>query len=588
MKRIGRRTHTCGELRIDHIGANAVLFGWVNRARDHGGLLFVDVRDRYGLIQTVFDPKTHPDLAARARELKPEYCVMVKGTVRARPKAMANPALATGEVEVLAKDLEILNPSPTPPFVIVDEVRATEESRLRYRYLDLRRPTMQRNIRIKHGLIQAVREHLGKLGFLEIETPLLTRSTPEGARDYLVPSRIHPGKFYCLAQSPQLYKQLLMVSGLDRYYQFARCLRDEDLRADRQPEHTQIDIEMSFVEEDDIFCVVEGMLTRAFRKVLRKKIRTPFPRIPYGEALKRYGTDKPDMRYELTIIDLTEETKDSGFRIFDDTFAKAGVVKGVNAKECHGFSRGELMALEDIVKERGAAGLVWAKFTPTFQGPMAKFLSSRTVEKLKERCAIGPRDLLLVVAGDRQVVNSSLGALRAELAKKLNLAREGEFRFTWVTDFPTFEFNAEYQRIEPSHHIFSMPKEEDLPLLKTDPLRVRGRIFDLVCNGIELASGSIRNHRADIQKRLFEVIGLSEEEANRRYGFLLEALRFGAPPHGGIAPGLDRICMLMAGRNNIRDVIPFPKTLQALSLLEGAPSTVDEGQLRELHIRIVD
>lgn len=584
---MAKRTHTCGELRSKHIGENSTLFGWVNRIRDHGGLLFVDLRDRYGLIQTVFDPKIYPDLCERARELKPEYCIMVEGKVRPRPKGMENPGLPTGEVEVLAEDLLILNSSPTPPFVIMDDVKATEELRLRYRYLDLRRPLMQRNIIIKHKLMQAVRKHLNRLGFLEIETPLLTRSTPEGARDYLVPSRLHPGKFYCLAQSPQLYKQLLMVSGFDRYYQFARCLRDEDLRADRQPEHTQIDIEMSYVEEDDIFEVVEGMLKSAFKEVLGKRIKTPFPRVSFADSMQKFGTDKPDIRYGLNIVDLTQEAKDSGYRIFDETLKRDGVVKGINAKGCHHFSRRELTELEQIVKTRGAEGLLWAKFTPAFQGPMAKFLAPSTVEKLKEKSKISSKDLLLIVAGKRRTVDLSLGTLRVELARRLNLTKENEFSFCWIVDFPVFEYNEEEGRIEPSHHIFSMPREEDIPLLDTDPLKVRGRVFDLVCNGVELASGSIRNHIVEIQQKLFKIIGLSEEEANRRYGFLLEALKYGAPPHGGIAPGLDRICMLMAGSNNIRDVIPFPKTLQALSLLEGAPSEVDEEQLRELHIRVV-
>jgi len=581
------RTHKCGEFRSTHVGENCLIFGWVNRIRDHGGLLFVDLRDRHGLIQTVFDPNIDPELCEHARGLKPEFCVAVEGRVRPRPHGMENRELPTGEVEVLAKDFTVLNPSPTPPFVITDDVKATEELRLKHRYLDLRRPSMQRNIIIKHGLMQSIRKHLNKLGFLEIETPLLTRSTPEGARDYLVPSRLHSGKFYCLPQSPQIYKQLLMVGGFDRYYQFARCLRDEDLRADRQPEHTQIDIEMSFVEEDEIFRVVEGMLKLAFREVLGRKIKRPFPRISYSDSVEMFGTDKPDLRYGLNLIDLTEEARGSGFHIFDETLEKGGAIKGINAKGCQQFSRRELSELEEIVKARGAAGLLWAKFTP-FQGPMVKSLEPSAVKTFKRKCRIRSDDLLLIVAGERGLVNSSLGLLRIELARRLNLADQEEFRFTWIVDFPIFEYNEEEDRIQPSHHIFSMPKEEDIPLLDTDPLKVRGRVFDLVCNGIELASGSIRNHKPELQKRLFKVVGIDEAEADRRYGFLLEALRYGAPPHGGIAPGVDRICMLMTRRNNIRDVIPFPKTLQALSLLEGAPSPVDEEQLKELHIKIVE
>jgi aspartyl-tRNA synthetase len=583
---MAKRTHVCGELRRNHVGEHCVLFGWVNRDRDHGGLLFVDVRDRRGLVQTVFDPNLDRQLYERARELKPEYCVMVKGKVRPRPEGMQNPDLPTGEVEVLADELSVLNPSLTPPFVIVDAVKATEESRLRYRYLDLRRSLMQDNIETKHRLKQSFRKHLSKHGFLEIETPILTRSTPEGARDYLVPSRLHPGKFYCLAQSPQLYKQLLMVSGFDRYFQFARCLRDEDLRADRQPEHTQIDIEMSFVDEDDIFEIVEGMFKRAWREILGKRLKTPFPRMSYADSMNRYGTDKPDLRFGLELVDLTDETRDSGFRVFDDTVSKGGVVRGINAKKCKDFSRRELTELEEIAKQRGAAGLLWAKFDP-FQGPLTKFLSDSVVGRLQKKGAVTSKDLLLMVAGEKATVDRSLGALRAEIGKRLGLTEKKEFAFCWVVDFPIFEYNAEEQRIEAAHHIFSMPKEEDIPLLDSEPLRVRGRVYDLVCNGVELASGSIRNHKSDLQQVLFRILNISEEEAIRRYGFLLEALKYGAPPHGGIAPGLDRICMLMVGRDNIRDVIPFPKTLQALALLEGAPSEVDEEQLKELHIRTV-
>lgn len=582
-----KRTHMCGELRRSHVGERCVLFGWVNRDRDHGGLLFVDVRDRRGLIQTVFDPNLDRELYEKARELKPEFCVMVKGRVRPRPEGMANPDLPTGDVEVLADDLSILNPSPTPPFVIVDAVKATEELRLKHRYLDLRRSTMQGNIETKHKLRQSFRKHLSRHGFLEIETPLLTRSTPEGARDYLVPSRLHPGKFYCLAQSPQLYKQLLMVSGFDRYFQFARCLRDEDLRADRQPEHTQIDIEMSFVDEDDIFKIVEDMFKLAWREILGKRLKTPFPRMSYAESLDRFGTDKPDLRFGLELVDLTEEVKGSGFRVFDETIRKGGVVRGLNAKRCKDFSRRELSELEKIARQRGATGLLWAKFHP-FQGPLAKFLSSSVVGRLKKKGAVGSKDLLLMVAGDKLTVDRSLGALRAEIGRRLGSAREGRFAFCWIVDFPIFEYNADEERIEPAHHIFSMPKEEDIPLLESDPLRVRGRVYDLVCNGVELASGSIRNHKSDLQQVLFKILNIGEEEAARRYGFLLEALKYGAPPHGGIAPGLDRICMLMVGKDNIRDVIPFPKTLQALSLLEGAPSEVDEEQLKELHIRTTE
>ncbi len=576
------RTHTCGELRKKSVGKDVVLCGWVNRIRDHGPLIFVNIRDRYGITQVVFNSRTNPSLHKMAKELKNEWVLKLEGRVRKRPEGMANLDMPTGEIEVIAENIQVLNTCLVPPFVIRDELTAQEELRLRYRYIDLRREVMQKIFILRHKIVQAMREYLNSLEFVEMETPILTRSMPEGARDYLVPSRLYPGKFYCLAQSPQLYKQLLMVSGFDRYYQFARCFRDEDQRSDRQPEHTQIDIEMSFVNEDDIFKLVEGMFQSIFEKVLHKKIEIPFVRFEYEDAMNRFGSDKPDLRYGMEIVDITDITKQTDFKIFKD----AETVRALNAKTCVGYSRKDIDNLEEIAKKYGAEGLLFLKSKKGVSGPLTKFLSRELVEDLKRRTDLKEKDLLLIIAGKKSVVLPSLGGLRVELAKRLNLAKVEDFKFCWVVNFPLFKYNEEENSWDPEHHIFTQPKPEDMEFLKTDPAKVRGIQYDLVCNGYELASGSIRNHKREIQEMVFDIIGLSREEQKKRFGFLLEALEYGAPPHGGIAPGLDRIVMLMAGMENIRDVTPFPKTLNAQALLEGAPAEVEKAQLDELGIKI--
>ncbi len=575
------RTHTCGDLTPEDQGKRVTLAGWVNRWRDHGGVLFLDLRDRYGVTQVVL-PSDAPELQESGKELRAEWVIRVSGSVRKRPEGMTNPDMPTGGIEVVADKIEILNPSKTPPFVVQDEVKATEESRLTYRFLDLRRTPMKDAIALRHKVSQTIRRYLDGQGFLEIETPILTRSTPEGARDYLVPSRVHPGKFYCLAQSPQMYKQLLMISGFDRYYQFARCFRDEDQRADRQPEHTQIDIELSFVDEEEIFSLVEGMMLEVFREAKGAQIDVPFKRLSYSQAVAQYGTDKPDLRFGLELKDLTEISKLSEYKIFRD----AEVIKGVEVPA--DLSRKEIDRLgEHICSTFGAPGLLWLKFkAEQVSGPPAKFFPKQALDRLRQTLLATEPGTLLLVAGDREVASTSLGWVRKETGRSLGLASRDEFRFCWITHFPLFEWSKEEEKWVASHHIFSMPLEKDLEWLEKDPGKVRARLYDLVCNGVELASGSIRNHRRDIQERVMKAIGLSHEEAELRFGFLLNALEYGAPPHGGIAPGIDRIVALLAGLDSISDVIPFPKTLRATAPLEGAPSEVSPEQLRELHISL--
>jgi aspartyl-tRNA synthetase len=583
-----KRTATCGELDKGSIGKRIILNGWVHRHRDHGGIRFIDLRDRYGITQVVIDADAPEELRNAAGEVRFEYCIAVEGTVRLRPEDMVNPHMVTGAVELRAERLEVLSRCTTLPFMIDEASDAREELRFKYRFLDLRSFSMQRKIALRNAVTYAAREYLVGRGFYEIETPTLIRSTPEGARDFLVPSRLHPGKFYALPQSPQIYKQLLMVSGFDRYFQIAHCFRDEDARGDRQIEHTQIDVEMSYVSKDDVFEVVEGMFGHIFHKAVGRELAFPFPRLAHDEALNRYGSDKPDLRFALELQDFDSLAQKGGFAIFREVAASGGSVRALVAPDCGAFSRREIDELEQAAKVYGARGLAWMKVTESgLEGGVAKFYSSLSGEVLRALEA-KPGDLILMVGGQWRKACLSLGAVRSILGRKLGLARPGEFAFCWIVDFPLFEWNEEENKWDPSHHVFTMPQEEYLPVLENDPGAVKGDLYDLVCNGTELASGSIRIHYPELQKRVFSIIGLPEEEAQRRFGFLLEAFRYGPPPHGGIAPGLDRLVMLLAGESSIREVIAFPKNTAGVSLMDDCPAPVDDKQLQELHIRVVD
>ena len=580
-----RRTHNCGALRKSDAGNEVVLMGWVHRRRDLGGLYFIDLRDRFGTTQVVFRPDDDSELHARAGELGAEYVVAVRGEASERPDGTVNSALPTGEVEVLARALFILNASLTPPFVLEEPVKASDELRLEYRYLDLRRPHMQRLIKARHVAAQTTRAYLTGQGFLEIETPLLAKKTPEGARDFVVPSRFHHGKVYALPQSPQLYKQILMVSGCDRYFQIARCLRDENLRADRQLEHTQIDFEMSFVTEDDVFAVAEGLMKELWRAVRGDELTTPFPRLSYAEAMLRYGSDKPDVRFGMEIVDLTDAVRESEFNVFRSVAEGGGVVRCLNASGCAGWSRKDIDTKEVLAKKWGAKGLAWTKVDAgSLTGGISKFLSEGETASIIGRACAADGDILLFVADKQTTVARVLGNLRLVLRDELSLVSADEFAFAWVTEFPLFAWNEEAGAWEAEHHMFSMPREQDLEFLESDPGRVLGRLYDLVCNGFELASGSIRIHRRDIQERVMKVVGMSPSEADKRFGFLLRALEYGAPPHGGLAPGLDRVVMLLTGEDGIRDTIAFPKTYSGLSLMDGSPSELEPEVQDELGI----
>jgi aspartyl-tRNA synthetase len=585
------KTHTCGELRVQHVGQTVRLAGWVNRRRDYGRLLFIDLRDRWGITQVVVDASQSPEAHAMAEEVRSEYVLQIEGIVRARAPETINPKMATGEIEVQAQAVKILNPSKTPPIEIAGEQEANEEIRMRYRYLDLRRARMQRNLILRHEAIRFIRNYLSDRGFIEIETPILFKSTPEGARDYLVPSRVHPGCFYALPQSPQQLKQLLMVAGYERYFQIARCFRDEDQRGDRQPEFTQLDLEMSFVEREDILDLVEGLMIGLVENVSSRRLTyKPFPRLAYAEALERFGTDRPDLRFGLELKDVSEIVGRSDFQVFAKAVEAGNKVRALVAPGCAGYSRKEIGELEEIVKDAGAGGLatVAVEADGSIRSSIAKFFSEQLMRQLVESVGAGPGDLILMVADAPQVVNEALSALRTEFGARLGLAKPDEMCFCWIIDFPLFEWNEEEGRWDPSHHMFTSPKPEELHLLESDPGAVHSQQYDLVCNGYEVAGGSIRIHERSVQETIFRLIGLDIEQARERFGHMLEAFEYGAPPHGGIAPGIDRLVMLMAGEPNIREVIAFPKTQRAADLMAGAPSPVDPKQLEELHIRVVD
>jgi len=581
-----KRTHMCGTIRPEHIGENVVLMGWVQRRRDHGGLIFIDIRDRSGIVQLVFNQNTNKEAFSGAEAVRNEYVLAVTGKVVPRPEGTENPLLPTGLVDVEVSDLKVLNRAKTTPFYIEDGVEVDENLRLKYRYLDLRRPEMYRSVQLRHRAAKAVRDYLDAKGFLEIETPFLIRSTPEGARDYLVPSRVNPGRFYALPQSPQIFKQLLMVAGMDKYFQIARCFRDEDLRADRQPEFTQIDMEMSFVDVDDVISVSEGMIAHVCRETSGLEVCTPFPRMTYQEAMDRYGSDKPDTRFGMEIKNISDIAAECGFKVFASAVASGGRVSGINARGCGNFTRREIDELTAMANTYGAKGLAY--FIITAEGvksSIAKFFTPEETAEMLKRLDAADGDLLLFVADSPEVVAASLGALRLHLADRMGIIPADRFNFLWVVDFPLLEYDRQEQRYTAMHHPFTSAREEDLELLQTDPGKVRARAYDMVLNGVEIGGGSIRIHRRDIQEKMFKAIGMSLEEASEKFGYMLDAFEYGTPPHGGIAFGFDRLIMLLTGRKTIRDVIPFPKTAGATCLMTAAPGTVDPGQLRELHIR---
>ncbi|HEU5423828.1 MAG TPA: aspartate--tRNA ligase [Nitrolancea sp.] len=590
----GERAYvTCGELRLDDVGRIVTLKGWVNRRRDHGGLIFLDLRDRYGVTQIVANPAVSPEAHAVAEQARGEFVLSVTGEVSARPEGTRNPHMATGDVEVIARQVEILNTAKTPPFYINEESDVDESLRLQFRFLDLRRERMQRNLILRHQVVRFIRDYLDARDFVEVETPMLVKSTPEGARDYVVPSRVHPGTFYALPQSPQQLKQLLMISGMDRYYQIVRCFRDEDLRADRQPEFTQLDLEMSFVDQDDVLRLTEGLFSDLFRVLGSKPLKeTPFPRLSYDEAMLRYGSDKPDLRFGMEIFDVTDLVAGSGFGVFAGAAKAGGVVRGIVAPGQTQISRGQVDQLTELVRGYGAKGLAWLGLQTgengqlTARSPIAKFLTDEEIVALARRMGAQPGDLLLFVADQASVTANALGRLRSHLGRELGLIDESVYAFCWITDFPMFEWNTEENRWEAMHHPFTAPLDQDISLLDSDPARVHAKAYDIVVDGLELGSGSIRIHRRDVQNKIFEIMGYSQEEIEQRFGHMLRAFEYGAPPHGGIAPGIDRTVMVLAGEESIREVIAFPKNASGQDLMMGAPSPVDQRQLKELSIAL--
>ncbi|NLV20999.1 MAG: aspartate--tRNA ligase [Syntrophomonadaceae bacterium] len=584
-----KRTHSATELTLENAGQEVILNGWVNSRRDHGGLIFIDLRDRSGLIQIVFNPELNEPAFHLAETVRNEYVVACRGTVVARSEATINPNLMTGHIEVHIAAMDVLNTAKTPPFYIENGIDVDETLRMRYRYLDLRRPEMKDNLVLRHRVISTIRQFLDEEGFIEIETPVLGRSTPEGARDYLVPSRIHPGEFFALPQSPQQYKQMLMVAGMEKYFQIARCFRDEDLRADRQPEFTQLDMEMSFIDEEDIFTLIESLMQKVFKVSNDIELSIPFPRITYDEAILKYGSDQPELRFGWEIQDITELVKDVEFKVFSGAIAAGGVVRALNAKGCGSFTRKEIDDLGKTAVDFGAKGLAWINVTENeLRSPITKFFTEAQMQTVLNALDAQPGDLLLFGADQAEIVARVLGVLRLELGKRLKLYDENDLSFAWVIDFPLFEYDQEEKRYVAVHHMFTSPRAEDIALLDSDPLAVKARAYDLILNGIELGGGSIRIHRRDWQEKIFGLVGMTPEEARDKFGFMLEAFEYGTPPHGGVAFGIDRMIMLMAHRDSIRDVIAFPKTQSAACLMTDAPSEVSPRQLRELSLKIRD
>jgi len=592
------KSHSCGELSKKDVGAEVTLAGWVDRRRDHGRLIFIDLRDREGIVQVVFNPETSASCHKVASEMRSEYVVRVSGEVALRPPGTENPKLPTGDIEVIARNTDILNPSKTPPFYINEDIEVEENLRLKYRYLDLRRARMKENLLLRHRVVKFIRDFLDARGFIEVETPILIKSTPEGARDYLVPSRIHPGKFYALPQSPQQLKQLLMVAGVEKYFQIARCFRDEDTRADRQPEFTQLDLEMSFVEEKDILKLMEELFTSVVETIKSEmRVLKPFPRLNYTEAMERYGTDKPDLRFGLELRDLTDIAAQSDFSIFRSTIAEGGKVKGICAPGCGGYTRSQLDELNKLAQSLGAEGLITMSLGAAGGGlndltiemvksVAARFLTLDQIKQMAHRLGADMGDLLLIIAGKPKLVDMTLSGLRQEMGQRLELADPNLFAFAFIQNFPLLRWDEEAGRWDSEHHPFTAPRDEDMPLLDSAPEKVRGRHYDVVCNGYEIGGGSLRIHTSELQKKLFKLLGYSDEEIEERFGHMLEAFDYGAPPHGGIALGLDRIVMLLAGEETIREVIAFPKNQSAADLTFNAPSSVSEQQLTELHLRL--